>query len=127
MKFRKITIQLLLLPVVIIAFLACNKEKFPDEFVIYGRWQEISTDSVKTEIEFKRRDVLFLTLVHDTIREYRYLMEKQNELQIFEISEFPQGKRNIHEITYYKKEDQITIFGLYPSTSGESVTVFKRR
>lgn len=105
----------------------CNKDDFPDEFVVFGRWQENIQDANKTEIEFLRKNNLKLRLINDTIRDYKYLLDKPDELQIFEISEFPDGKRTIHKVTYNSKEEEMTIYSLYPSTGGvESRTVFIR-
>lgn len=107
---------------------SCKKEKFPDEFSVYGTWKELTTDSIRTEIEFKSRNYLVLQLREDTTREYRYLLNKPNELEIFEVSEYPSGRRNIHRITYNNSEEQMTIFGLYPVITGDpSSTVFVRR
>jgi hypothetical protein len=119
--------KFILIPVFVFTLFACNKDKFPDQFVIYGRWIELTNEPLKTEIEFKRQNVLFLTRVHDTIREYRYLLEKQDELQIFEIAEYPLGIRSVHKVNYNKKDDLMTIYGLYPTTGNESKTIFKRR
>ncbi len=119
---------LYIIGVVLLVLGGCNKEKFPDEFSVYGTWKELTTDSIRTEIEFKSRNYLELQLRGDTLREYRYLLNKPNELEIFEESEYPSGRRTIHKITYNNSEEQMTIYGLYPVSSGDpSYTVFVRR
>lgn len=122
MKFR-----MLVLAGLLAFFASCSKEKFPDEFSIYGKWKEFTNDTIKTEVEFRRRNIMLLNLIHDTIREYNYLLEKSNELEIFEPSEFPNGISSKHRIAYNKKEDQMSIYGLYPSINEASVTVFVRK
>lgn len=118
-----------LLTLSILIFIACSKDKFPDEFSIYGRWREITSDSVRTDLEFKRHNVLMIKYRQDTIpSEYRYQMNKVNELEIFKIAEFPNGLRTTHRITYNRKFDQITIYNLYPATPDISPTItFARR
>lgn len=108
---------------------ACNKDEFPDEFSVIGRWRENITDTDRTEIEFQRYSVLKLKLKGDSLpEEYRYKLDKANELQIFDIPEFPNGRSTIHRITYNSKdEERITIYGLYPAAPAESVTEFVRR
>ncbi len=123
MRLRVLVSVVLLL----VLLASCSKEKFPDEFSIFGKWKEFTEDSIRTEVEFKRYNVMLLHLVHDTIRQYNYLLEKPNELEIFEPSEYPNGRSRKHKITYNKKEDQMSIYGLYPSISEPSVTVFVRK
>jgi len=118
-----------LLVIMLLVAGACNKDQFPDEFSVIGRWRENITDTDRTEIEFKRFSVLMLKLKGDTLAsEYRYKLDKANELQIFDISEFPNGRSTLHRITYNSKdEERITIYGLYPAAQAESVTEFVRR
>ncbi len=114
--------------ILLLVFVACKKEKFPDEFSVYGPWKELTTDSIRTELEFKSRNYLVIQLRGDTIREFRYLLNKPNELEIFEESEYPSGRRNIHKITYNTREEQMTIYNLYPVIAGnQSSTIFVRR
>jgi hypothetical protein len=114
--------------ILLLVIVSCKKEKFPDEFSVYGKWKEFTTDTIRTEIEFKKWNYLVIQLREDTTREYRYLLNKPNELEIFDESEYPSGRRDIHRVTYNNKEEQMTIYGLYPVTSGDqSATVFVRR
>lgn len=107
---------------------ACRKDTFPDEFSIYGRWKEYTNNTERTEIEFKRDNDLLLKLVNDTIRNYKYLLNKPNELEIFTLVEFPDGKRSTHKVTYNSKDEQMTIYGLYPVAPENPLsTVFIRR
>lgn len=112
----------------VILIVSCKKDKFPDEFSVYGRWKENIADSNRTEIEFRRNNELKLRLINDTIRDYRYLLDKPNELEIFNIAEFPDGIRTTHRVTYNSKDEMMTIYGLYPGgVNGESETVFVRK
>jgi len=107
---------------------ACRKDTFPDEFSIFGRWKEYTNNTERTEIEFKRDNDLLLKLVNDTIRDYKYLLNKPNELEIFSPEEFPDGKRSTHKVTYNSKDEQMTIYGLYPVAPENPLsTVFIRR
>jgi hypothetical protein len=107
--------------------LSCKKDKFPDEFSVIGKWKENTADSVLTEIEFRRYNELRLKLRTDTIpASYKYLLDKANELEIFETTEFPNGRRTTHKITYNSKDEQITITGLYSATP-QAETVFIRK
>ncbi len=120
----------ILLSVIIVTLIiaACKKDDLPNEFSIYGRWKEHTTDSIRTEIEFRLYNDMALKLRTDTIaKDYKYLINKADELQIFEISEFPDGKSEKHKITYNSKEEQITIYGLYPAAGDQSSTVFIRK
>lgn len=117
----------LILFCLLLVSISCKKDKFPDEFIIYGKWKENTADSVRTEIEFRKYNDLLLKLKTDTIAVgYKYLLDKANELEIFEVSEFPDGRRTTHRITYNSKAEQITIAGLY-STAPELETVFIRK
>ncbi|HLO90262.1 MAG TPA: hypothetical protein VK172_03765 [Lentimicrobium sp.] len=108
--------------------LACKKETFPDEFSVNGKWWEKIADTNKTEIEFQKQNNLKLRLRSDTIRDYKYLLDKPDELQIFDLAEFPDGKRTTYKVTYDSKTEQMTIFSLYPASGGvESQTVFVRK
>lgn len=116
-----------LLLIVVLAW-GCKKDEFPDEFIVIGNWIEVTTLIDKTEIQFKRDNDLMLDLVNDTIRPYKYSLDKSDELKIYEVAEFPAGTYTLHKITYNRKKEQMTIFGLYPSTGGiESETTFKRK
>jgi hypothetical protein len=113
---------------IVVTSWGCNKDEFPDEFVVIGNWIEVTTLNDKTEIQFKRDNDLMLDLVNDTIRPYKYSLDKSDELKIFEVAEFPNGRYTMHRVTYNKRKEQMTIFGLYPDTTGvESETVFKRK
>lgn len=119
---------LTLISLVVIVVAGCKKDEFPDEFIIIGNWIEVTGSVEKTEIQFKRENDLMLDLVNDTIRPYKYSLEKAEELRIYEIAEFPSGRYNLHKISYNERNKQMTIFGLYPNTTGEeSQTVFKRK
>lgn len=107
---------------------ACKKDKFPDEFSVYGKWREYTNNAERTELEFKRDNNLLLKLISDTTRSYKYLLDKPNELEIFLPEEFPEGKRTTHKVTYNSKDEQMTIYGLYPATPEYPLsTVFIRR
>lgn len=111
----------------ILLTLSCKKDKFPDEFSVIGKWKESTNDSLLTEIEFRRYNDLRLKLRTDSIAtNFKYLLDKANELEIFETAEFPNGRRTTHKITYNSKAEQITIVGLYSSTP-QSETVFIRK
>lgn len=117
-----------LLFIVLVAAGACKKDTFPDEFSVYGRWKEYTNSTERTEIEFSRDNDLLLKLVNDTTRNYKYLLNKPNELEIFLPGEFPNGKRSTHKVTYNSKDEQMTIYGLYPVAPENPLsTVFIRR
>ncbi len=119
---------LLSLAIITLIFAACKKDDLPDEFSIYGRWKENTSDSIRTEIEFRLYNDMALKLRTDSIaKPYKYLINRSDELQIFEVTEFPGGKSEKHKITYNQKDEQITIFGLYPSTGDPTSTVFIRK
>lgn len=127
MNFRMKRVLFVSVILVIVA-LGCKKDDLPDEFSIYGKWKEYTTDSIRTEIEFRLYNDLRLKLRTDSIAQpFKYLLNKSDELQIFELTEFPDGISNKHKITYDKKDEQITIYGLYPSTGDPSSTVFIRK
>lgn len=122
---KQILLSILL---VFIIFIGCNKDEFPDEFVIFGKWIEVTSSVEKTELDFKNDNDLTLDLINDTIRQYKYLLEKADELRIYQIPQFPNGIYNSHKVTYNKDKDQMTIFGLYPDNNGlPSETVLKRK
>lgn len=121
-------IKLIMLVIAGMFLVGCKKDKFPDEFSIYGKWKEYTNETEKTEVEFKRDNVMLLKLVHDTIRKYNYLLDKPNELQVFDPAEFPDGRSTIHKVTYNRKDEQMTIFGLYPTIDNiTSATIFVRK
>ncbi len=126
MPFLMKRILLIIVSLTVVIF-GCKKDDFPDEFSLYGKWKEYTSDSIRTDIEFRLYNDLRLKLRTDSVAvAYKYLINKSDELQIFEISQFPNGISNKHKITYNSKDEQITIFGLYPSTGSESSTVFIR-
>ncbi|HLN53197.1 MAG TPA: hypothetical protein VK212_05770 [Lentimicrobium sp.] len=120
-----------LLPIVVVILLiaySCRKDDFPDEFSIYGKWKELTTDTLRTEIEFRFYNDMLLKLRTDSLaRAFKYKLDKPNELEVFEISEFPDGISDKHKITYNSKDEEITIYGLYPTTGDPSSTVFIRK
>ncbi len=117
-----------LILVILIVAGACSKDKFPDEFSVYGKWKEYTDNAERTEIEFRRDNILLLELINDTVRNYRYLLNKPNELEIFLPEEYPNGKRSTHKVTYNSKDEQMTIYSLYPAAPENPLfTVFIRR
>jgi len=109
--------------------LACNKDEFPDEFSIIGPWLENTTNTSKVEIQFKTGNMVYLksgsSEPFDTLR---YRLEKKDELQLFLSEEYPDGKRTTHKLGYSQKNEELTIFNLFPSIPDSPPSlVFKRK
>ena len=113
----------------LILAIGCNKDEFPDEFSITGAWLENTTDTGKVEIEFRSSNRAFLKLnSYEPADTLLYLLDKKDELQLFQPAEFPDGVRTIHKLGYSQKNKELTIYGLLPPASGAtSKTVFKRK
>jgi hypothetical protein len=107
----------------------CNKDEFPDEFSIIGPWLENTTESGKIEIEFRSSNRAFLKLnLNEPTDTLLYLLDKKDELKLFQPEEFPDGVRTTHKLGYSQKSEELTIYGLVPLTPGStSITVFKRK
>lgn len=109
-------------------FISCNKEEFPDEFSITGRWIEVTDSSFKAEIEFLTGNRVYLRrwsdLPWDTLN---YSLEKKDELLLFLPDEYPNGIHSTHQLKYSRKTERLTIFNLYPTNQlTASETVFER-
>jgi len=107
----------------------CNKDEFPDQFSIIGPWLEKTTDSLKTEIEFKSSNRAYLRLspeqAWDTLR---YKLDKKDELQLFLPEDYPNGNHSNHQISYSSRTEELVIYGLVPSIpESTSRKVFKRK
>lgn len=112
----------------ILLIAACKKDEFPDEFSLLGKWIEVSSETDLTEIEFQSQNKVLIKLRNDTVINYRYLLNKANELELFTLDQYPEGDYSTHKITYNKQQKKMTIFGLYPVVSGIiSETVFRRK
>ncbi len=107
----------------------CNKDEFPDEFSIIGPWLENTTNAGKVEIEFKNGNRAYLkTVSTEPFDTLMYKLEKKDELQLFLPEEYPNGIRTTHKLGYSQKNEELTIYGLFPSISETlSKTVFKRK
>ena len=125
MNFLRLFLLLLLLPVAH----ACNKDDFPDEFSIQDTWIEKTGNSFRVEIEFRSQNRAFFKKVEGAeIEELRYRLDKADELLLFIPEEFPDGVRSTHKISYDRKTEELTIYGLFPSIPEEvSKTVFVRK
>lgn len=117
-----------LLFLLVIVLQGCKKDDFPDEFVIFGRWIEVNAGPIPTELDFKYQNYLKVMLNDSSVYDYRYLIDKKNELQIFDLTEYPDGMNTVHKMTYSVKSELLTIEGLYilPQDS-ISFTTFRRR
>jgi len=113
----------------LILAIGCDKDEFPDEFSITGAWLENTTDTGKVEIEFRSSNRAFLKLKsYEPADTLLYLLNKKDELQLFQPAEFPDGVRTTHKLGYSQKNEELTIYGLLPPVSGQvSETVFKRK
>jgi len=117
-----------LLGFLILLIAACKKDEFPDEFSLLGKWIEVSSETDLTEIEFQNQNRVLIKLRNDTVINYRYMLNKANELELFTLDQYPEGDYTTHKITYDKQQKKMTIFGLYPAVSGiASETVFRRK
>ncbi|MDY0101341.1 MAG: hypothetical protein RBS07_00275 [Lentimicrobium sp.] len=118
-----------ILTLLLIAFMACNKDEFPDEFSIIGSWIEQSTDTNKIEIEFKSSNRVYLNFQDgQPIDTLRYKLEKKDELQLFLPEDYPNGIRSTHSISYSTRTEELIIYSLLPAIpESPSRTVFKRK
>lgn len=125
MNFLRFLMLILLLPVLH----ACNKDDFPDEFSIQDTWIEKTDKSFRMEIEFRSQNRAFFKKEEGSIaEELRYRLDKADELLLFLPEEFPDGTRSTHKISYDRKTEELTIYGLLPSIPEEvSKTVFVRK
>ena len=109
--------------------LGCNKDKFPDEFVIKGEWIEKTGNDFKVEIEFRTSNRAFLKkYAGHPIDTLKYRLDKADELLLFLPEDFPAGAHSTHKITYSQKTEELGISNLFPSTPGNSeTTIFQRK
>lgn len=110
--------------------LGCNKDKFPDEFVIWGKWIEKTGDNFKVEIDFKSRNEVDLKKYPDQpIEKLRYRLDKADELLLFLFDDFPDGPHSIHKLTYNQKTEELGIENLFVSIpeSSKTITIFQRK
>mgnify|MGYP001766157187 CR=1 FL=1 len=114
--------------VVIPVIVSCNKDEFPDEFVLTGRWIEVTDSSFKAEIEFLTGNRVYLNRWSDLPKDtLNYRLEKKDELQLFLPDEYPNGNFSTHQLKYSRKTERLTIFNLYPTNQlPASETVFER-
>ena len=109
--------------------LGCNKDKFPDEFLIQGAWIEKTGNDFKVEIEFKTSNRAYLKKQAghptDTLK---YRLDKADELLLFLQEDFPTGPRTTHKLTYNQKSEVLGIENLLPSIpENTSITIFQRK
>ena len=126
---RKMSVRgFLLLLLTFIVISSCDKDKFPDEFSIQGAWIENTGNNFKVEIEFRSQNRAYLKKSEGTPTDtLKYRLDKADELLLFLPDYFPDGTRSTHKLTYSQKKEELTIAGLFPSTTGASATVFIRK
>ncbi|MHC1775646.1 MAG: hypothetical protein AB9834_09560 [Lentimicrobium sp.] len=114
---------------ILILSFGCNKDEFPDEFSIIGPWIENTAEAGKVEIEFKSGNRAYLkTVPTEPFDTLMYRLEKKDELQLFLPEEYPNGIRTTHKLGYSQKNEELTIYGLFPSIpESPSKTVLKRK
>ncbi|MBL7903730.1 MAG: hypothetical protein JNL22_01785 [Bacteroidales bacterium] len=110
------------------AMVSCNKDEFPDEFVLTGRWIEVTDSTFKAEIEFLTGNRVFLSRWSDVPRDtLNYRLEKKDELKLYLPADYPDGTHSTHQLKYSRKTEHLTIYNLYPTNGlNASETVFER-
>ena len=110
--------------------LGCNKDKFPDEFVIKGIWIEKTENDFKVEIDFRTSNRVFLTKYADQPMDtLLYRLDKKDELLLFLPDDFPVGPHSIHKLTYNQRTEELGISNIFPSIPESSTitTIFHRK
>lgn len=114
---------LIFIPIVLLGFSSCNKEKFPQDKNLLGHWIEKSNVSPKAELVFNDDHTVYFTKPN-TIDTFNYSLDKSNESLLLH---FDAGFSS-HKIQWNKKENEITIWNLFPSIpENPSVTTFAKK
>lgn len=114
---------LIFIPIVLLGFSSCNKEKFPQDKNLLGHWIEKSNVSPKAELVFNDDHTVYFTKPN-TIDTFNYSLDKSNESLLLH---FDAGFSS-HKIQWNKRENEITIWNLFPSIpENPSVTTFAKK
>ena len=101
---------LIFIPIFLLGFSSCDKEKFPKEKNLIGHWVEKTPDSAKKEMTFYKGNTVYYINPWNTTSTYRYELDKssKNLRLIYDI------ESTFHNIKWNKKKDELTILGLNP-------------
>jgi hypothetical protein len=118
-KFKLISLFALLMLV------SCKKEVFPKKKNIIGTWVEQTNNSFKHKLVFEE-DVLYFTKSSRTDTSF-YSLDKEKKVLSLTLVNSPSGISTEHKILINKKNNELTIWGLFISTPENiSETVFKK-
>lgn len=102
--------------------MSCKKEVFPNKSEIIGTWTEQTNNSFKHKLTFAEETVYFFKSTSTDTLSY-WLDKNQEKLHL----SYPSAGESNHKVLFNKKKDELTIWGLFPSTpESQSETVFKK-
>lgn len=101
---------------------SCKKEALPDKADLIGTWIEQTDDSFKHKLIFEEETVYFFKPTSTDTLSY-WLDDNQEKIYF----SHPSVGESNHKILFNKEKDELTIWGLFPSTpENQSETVFKK-
>lgn len=105
-----------------LVFFSCDKEKFPKDENLQGRWIEKADKQEKVELIFYSNQTMDFIKPNSTLT-YNYTLDKSSEHLILNSD----VGTSSHKILWNKKNDEITVWDLFPSfPENPSVIVFER-
>ncbi len=112
----------------LILLAGCNKEKFPDQDQIIGKWMHTSSAQGNIRIEFKSNGLCFYQ-ASDTAEIDTLIYQLKIDDERLWFGPISSGiYQSHHQIKYNVKDDRLTIWGLttYSLSGNSSVHTFIR-
>lgn len=112
MKTR-ILLLIFLLPILL---MSCEKEKFPDNEDLNGSWVENTYLKDRESLYFDGQETLYYTkrpsrsIENDTLI---YRLDKKHEMIFLRPASYPDSTESAHKIMLSSKNNELTIWGLH--------------
>ena len=108
---------------IMLAFVSCKKEKFPDKDNLSGSWTEQTDNSFKHKLIFDSNTMLFIK--SSTVDTLSYRLDKKSALIFLRLKSNSSAVESSHKILYNRKSRTLTFIGLFPSIDKTTETKFK--
>lgn len=127
------TPRVLLIFIISLFIISCEKETFPENEDIVGNWVEITDFLYKQQLIFDDEDTLFYAkpgggLIPLKVDTLLYRLDKKQERLFLTPTNSPDGIESSYKILLDKKANELTVWGLLISIpESPSETKFKKQ